>query len=144
MNRWIKISVFIGVVLFSPFALAQQRFPKPEFETGYTLPSPTTPEPRSISLEYFDVIILVAVLILASFLILKYRSRKGIFWLSLFSMVYFGFYRDGCICAIGAIQNVALSISDPNYTISLTALSFFLVPMVATLFFGRTFCAAAC
>jgi polyferredoxin len=94
----------------------------------------TTPEPRSVSLEYFDVIVLVAVLVLASLLILKYRTRKGIFWLSLFSLVYFGFYRDGCICAIGAIQNVALSITDPDYTISLTALSFFLVPLVATLF----------
>src|SRR4030042_82422 len=144
MKRYIKIAVFLGVVLFSPFVLAQQRFPKPEFESGYTLPTPTTPEPRSISLEYFDVIVLIAVLALVSLLILKYRSRKGIFWLSVFSLIYFGFYRDGCICAIGAIQNVALSISDPNYTISLTALSFFLVPMVATLFFGRTFCAAAC
>ncbi len=144
MKRYIKIAVFLGVVLFSPFVLAQQRFPKPEFESGYTLPSPTTPEPRSISLEYFDVIVLIAVLALASLFILKYRSRKGIFWLSVFSLIYFGFYRDGCICAIGAIQNVALSISDPNYTISLTALSFFLVPLIATLFFGRTFCAAAC
>jgi len=144
MNRWIRISVFIGFVMLSPYLLAQQRFPKPEFETGYTIPTPTTPEPRSVSLEYFDVIILVLVLAMASWFGLKARSRKGIFWLSVFSLVYFGFYRDGCICAIGAIQNVALSISDPDYTISLTALSFFLVPLVATLFFGRTFCAAAC
>ena len=132
MNKWTKI-------LF-----AQQRFPKPEFESEYTLPSPTTPEPRSISLEYFDIIILIAVLALASWFILKSRSRKGIFWLSVFSLVYFGFYRDGCICAIGAIQNVALSLSDPGYTISLVALLFFLIPLVFTLFFGRVFCAAAC
>ena len=79
-----------------------------------------------------------------SWFILKSRSRKGIFWLSVFSLVYFGFYRDGCICAIGAIQNVALSLSDPGYTISLVALLFFLIPLVFTLFFGRVFCAAAC
>jgi polyferredoxin len=144
MKKWIRISVFLGLALMSAFVFAQQRFPKPEFESGYTLPSPTTPEPRSISLEYFDVFILIAVLVMASWFTLKARSRKGIFWLSVFSMIYFGFYRDGCICAIGAIQNVALSISDPGYTISLTALSFFLVPLIATVFFGRTFCAAAC
>jgi NosR/NirI family nitrous oxide reductase transcriptional regulator len=144
MNKLLKISVFLGLVLFSPFVLAQQRFPKPGFESGYTMPSPTTPEPQSLSLEYFDVIILIAVLALASLLILKYRSRRGIFWLSVFSLIYFGFYRDGCICAIGAIQNVVLSIGNPDYTISLTALSFFLIPLIATLFFGRTFCAAAC
>jgi NosR/NirI family transcriptional regulator, nitrous oxide reductase regulator len=144
MNKWIKISVFFGLVFLSSFVFAQQRFPKPEFGSEYTLPTPTTPEPRSVSLEYFDVIILIAVLALASLFVLKYRSRKGIFWLSVFSLIYFGFYRDGCICAIGAIQNVALSISDPNYTISITALSFFLIPLITTLFFGRTFCAAAC
>ena len=144
MRNWIRISLLLVFTMLSSLVLAQQRFPKPEFESGYTIPSPTTPEPRSISLEYFDVIILIAVLAMAAWFILKARSRKGLFWLSVFSMIYFGFYRDGCICAIGAIQNVALSITDPDYTISVTALSFFLVPLVATLFFGRTFCAAAC
>jgi len=144
MKNCIRISLLIVFTMLSSLVLAQQRFPKPEFESGYTIPSPTTPEPRSISLEYFDVIILIAVLAMASWFILKARSRKGLFWLSVFSMIYFGFYREGCICAIGAIQNVALSIADPDYTISVTALSFFLVPLVATLFFGRTFCAAAC
>jgi NosR/NirI family nitrous oxide reductase transcriptional regulator len=144
MKKWIRISVFFGCIFLTPLVFAQQRFPKPEFESGYTLPTPTTPEPRSISLEYFDVLVLIAVLALASWFILKARSRKGLFWLSVFSMLYFGFYRDGCICAIGAIQNVALSIVDPGYTISITALSFFLIPLITTLFFGRIFCSAAC
>lgn len=144
MRNWIRISLLLVFTMLSSLLSAQQRFPKPEFESGYTLPSPTTPEPRSISLEYFDVLILIAVLALASWFILKARSRNGLFWLSVFSMVYFGFYREGCICAIGAIQNVALSVTDPDYTISFTALSFFLVPLIATLFFGRTFCGAAC
>jgi ferredoxin len=145
MKRWIKLSVFFGLVFLSSFVTAQQqRFPKPEFDSDYTLPTPTTPEPRSISLEYFDIIVLLAVLALATWFLLKSRSRKGIFWLSLFSLVYFGFYRDGCICAIGAIQNVALSLSDPGYTISLVALLFFIIPLVFTIFFGRVFCAAAC
>ncbi|MEN8155471.1 MAG: 4Fe-4S binding protein [Bacteroidota bacterium] len=120
------------------------RFPKPDFESGYLQPTPTTPEPRSVALEYFDVFVLLAVLSLASWLAIRRRSRRGLLWLSLFSLLYFGFYRDGCICSIGAIQNVALSIFDPAYAISLAALLFFLLPLVFALFFGRTFCAAAC
>jgi ferredoxin len=122
----------------------QQRFPKPEFASGYNTPSPTTPEPRSGYLEYADVAILLIVLSLASWLALKKRSRRLITWLSVFSLLYFGFYREGCICPIGAIQNVTLSLFDPVYAISLTALLFFLLPIFFTLFFGRTFCAAAC
>ena len=136
--------VFLFILLSGSLLMAQQRFPKPEFESGYVQPDPTTPEPRTVALEFFDVFVLLAVLSLASWLALKKRSRRGILWLSLFSLIYFGFYRDGCICSIGAVQNVALSIFDSGYTISLAALLFFLLPLVFALFFGRTFCAAAC
>ncbi|MDD4109318.1 MAG: 4Fe-4S binding protein, partial [Prolixibacteraceae bacterium] len=50
----------------------------------------------------------------------------------------------GCICSIGAIQNVALSFADPAYSISLPALLFFLFPLIFALFAGRVFCAGAC
>ena len=140
------ITIFLLLISFlaGNFIQAQQRFPKPEFDSGYVQPSPTTPEPRAMALEYFDVFVLLAVLSLASWLAIKKRSRRGLLWLSLFSLIYFGFYRDGCICSIGAIQNVALSIFQPTYAISLTALLFFILPLLFALFFGRTFCAAAC
>lgn len=139
------ILFLLALILLSGSLMhAQQRFPKPEFESGYVQPDPTTPEPRAMALEYFDVIVLLAVLSLASWLAIKKRSRRGLLWLSVFSLIYFGFYRDGCICSIGAIQNVALSISDPGYAISITALLFFLLPLIFALFFGRVFCASAC
>jgi ferredoxin len=122
----------------------QQRFPKPEFSTGYEQPSTVVPEPRALALEYFDVLILLVVLSLASWLVLKKRSRQGVLWVSLFTLAYFGFYREGCICSIGSIQNVALSFSETNYAISATVLLFFILPLGFTLFFGRTFCAGAC
>jgi ferredoxin len=123
---------------------AQQRFPKPEFETGYIQPSPTTPEPRGFAMEYLDVFILFIVLSLASYFVIKTRSRKSILWLTIFSLIYFGFYRDGCICSVGSLQNITLSLFDPGYTISLAVLIFFMLPLLFTLFFGRTFCAAVC
>ena len=52
--------------------------------------------------------------------------------------------RDGCICPIGAIQNVTLTAFDSSYAIPLAAAAFFVVPLVFTLFFGRVFCGAVC
>ncbi len=142
----LKFLLYILTFLFTTATTyaQQQRFPKPEFESGYEQPSTVTPEPRAFQLEHFDVFVLLVVLSLVSWLVLKKRSRKGVMWLSVFSLVYFGFYRNGCICPIGAIQNVTLSFFDASYVISITALLFFILPLVFTLFFGRTFCAGAC
>ncbi len=138
---YLIISICIFIIVNGE---AQQRFPKPEFQTGYEQPDVITPEPRALALEYFDVAVLIIVLSLASWFAIKKRSRKRILWLSVFTLLYFGFYRDGCICSVGSIQNVALSFADLNYAISITALLFFLLPLFFTLFFGRTFCAGAC
>ena len=144
MDRRVKILIFGLLVLMGHVAAGQQRFPKPEFENGYVQPSPTTPEPRGLATEYMDVLVLLAVLSLATWFALRSRSRRGILWLSVFTLLYFGFYRKGCVCSIGAIQNVALSLSDKAYSISIMALAFFLLPLLFALFFGRIFCAGAC
>ncbi len=145
MSNWFKISLLFTFLLFSIAGMSQkQRFPKPEFGTGYHQPTPITPEPRALSLEYFDVVVLAVVLSLASWIALRRRSRKEMLWLSVFTLLYFGFYRDGCICAIGSVQNVTLTLFDPNYAISISTLLFFLLPLIFTLYFGRTFCAGAC
>ena len=126
-------------------ALSVPRFPPPEFkETGHELPITTVPEARWLFYEYLDVAVLLAALSLATYLVLKKRSRRGTFVLGIFSLFYFGFWRKGCICAIGAIQNVALSLFDQGYAVPLTVIAFFILPLVFTLFFGRTFCASVC
>src|SRR5674476_594688 len=102
------------------------------------------PSPRFLFLEYLDVVVLLVVMSVVTWFVLKKRSRKGVFWTSVFSLLYFGFYREGCICSIGSIQNVVLGIFDPTYAIPFTALLFFLLPLIFALFFGRVFCAGAC
>lgn len=145
MKPKIYILFTFALLLFAFSLHAQkQRFPKPEFQNGYVQPKPETPEPRANTLEYFDVAVLLGVLSLGTWLVLKKRSRQGILWLSVFSLAYFGFYREGCICSIGSIQNVTLTFFDATYAISITALLFFLLPLIFALFFGRTFCGAAC
>jgi polyferredoxin len=76
--------------------------------------------------------------------VLKKRSRLLVTLLSLFSLAYFGFYREGCVCSIGAIQNVAMGLFTNGYSVPLVVVLFFLLPLLFTLLFGRTFCAAVC
>jgi polyferredoxin len=125
-------------------AVSIQRFPPPEFDTDHTIPTATHPAARAMGLELLDVAVLTAALSLASWLVLKKRSRKGIVTLMLFTLLYFGFWRKGCICSVGAIGNVALAIGQADYAVPWTALAFFFLPLVFTLFFGRSFCAAVC
>ncbi len=135
------ILAFLGPWMLS---FAAQRFPMPEFESAYTHPETLTPAGRSEYLQIVDVMVLLAALSVVSWLVIKKRSRKGVFAASLFSLLYFGFYREGCVCSIGAIQNVTLALFNSGYTISVSALLFFLLPLFFTLFFGRTFCAGVC
>lgn len=111
---------------------------------GHNTPTNAYPEPRATSLEYLDVAVLVLALSLASYLALRRRSRRALFVLTVFSLLWFGFLRGGCVCSIGAIQNVALALGDPTYGISLAIVAFFVIPLGFTLFFGRTFCSSVC
>ena len=124
--------------------MAESRFPPPDFEGGHKLPVTTTPPARAVFFQYLDVAVLAACLGLGTWLVYKPRSRKGLMALSIFSVLYFGFWRKGCICAIGSLQNVALGLCDRGYAVPLTVTAFFVLPLVFALFAGRTFCAAVC
>jgi len=140
-----KIIIFL--VLLSPQLASTQtveRFPKPDFQTEYKRPDLMTPGPRSAAKELVDVFVLVVALSSGTYFALKQRSRRNIFLLMVFSLIYFGFYRKGCVCSIGAIQNVSLGLFDSGYAIPLTVIAFFVLPLLFALFFGRTFCAAIC
>jgi len=133
----------LGTLMVTP-AWGASRFPPPEFESGHELPTTTQPGPRSETLEYLDVAVLAAALLVGAYLSLRQRSRRGIFVLVVFSLVYFGFYREGCVCSIGAIQNITLGLFDATYAAPLTVVAFFLLPLIATLLFGRSFCGGVC
>jgi NosR/NirI family nitrous oxide reductase transcriptional regulator len=136
-------AVLLFAVLTSA-AMAEQRFPPPEFESGHQLPVATTPAARAILLQYLDVAVLAACLGLASWLVYKRRSRKGLMALSLFSLLYFGFWKKGCVCAIGSLQNVSLALCDRGYAVPIGVVAFFVLPLVMALFAGRSFCAGVC
>ena len=64
--------------------------------------------------------------------------------LAIVSLAWLGFWRKGCICPIGAIENITLAVFDPTYAVPLSAVALLALPLVFTLFFGRTFCASVC
>ncbi len=140
-----KILLFLLLLVSLQGMDAQmQRFPKPEFQTDYKVPATVEPAPTSLFMEYVDVLVLVVVMSLTAWFIFKKRSRKGILWLSVFSLAYFGFYREGCICSVGSIQNVALALFGEGYALPITVMLFFALPLLFSLAMGRVFCAAAC
>ena len=136
-------STLLFVSLFVT-SIAQPRFPAPEFESGYVVPITQTVHARALIFEYLDVAVLFALLCLMSWLVIKKRSRKAIIWTSIFAIVYFGFVRVGCVCSVGSIQNVCLSLFHADYVIPITVIGFFALPLLFTLLFGRTFCAGVC
>jgi polyferredoxin len=113
-------------------------------ESNHQLPQATTPLPRQAAWDWIDTGVLLAALCAASWLALKKRDRRWIAGLMIFSLLYFGFLRSGCICPVGSIGNAALAAADSNYTLPLVVLAFFLMPLIFTLFFGRSFCAGVC
>ncbi len=138
----------LGLSLLTSVAQAEPdqevRFPAPEFKSSYKFPETTIPPATSEMQQWTDVAVLAAALSLAAWLAVKRRSRRGIFWLMVFSLLYFGFYKQGCICPIGSIQNVALSLFNSHYALPITVLFFFGLPLLFALFFGRVFCASVC
>jgi NosR/NirI family nitrous oxide reductase transcriptional regulator len=146
MTRCARTIAFL-VALSAPALAAQGelRFPPPEFESGYQFPQAAPlPTARAVLYEYLDTAVLVVVLLAGTYLIFRKRSRRAVFALMIFALLYFGFWREGCICPVGAIQNVTLTAFDSSYAIPLTAAAFFVIPLVFTLFCGRVFCGTAC
>lgn len=143
LSGWAALAVLLALLAWSGPAVAVDRFPRPDFQQ-FQMPEVSKPGPLALVWEYIDVIYLAAALALATWLALVRRSRKGLFVLAMVSLAWLGFWRKGCVCSIGAIQNVALAVADPSYVLPLSVVAIFLLPLLATLFFGRTFCASVC
>ncbi len=135
-------AVLIPLLTVASVAAGLERFPPPEFE-NYQIPTASRPEAPSWW-GWVDVGVLVGELIIVSALVLVVRRRRGVFVAMLAMLLYWGFWRGGCICPIGAIGNVADGLFNPGYLLPLFVLLFFLVPIIFTLLFGRTFCGAVC
>jgi len=122
---------------------AQDRFPRPEFQNGYEIPPNDLGSARAAFYYYMDVAALFVALCAAAYLVHRKKSRKGVMVLMLFSIAYFGFYKKGCVCSLGSIQNITAGIFL-DYAIPATIFLIFALPLAFALFFGRAYCSAVC
>jgi len=111
---------------------------------GYVTPEVQHPRPRSVFRQISDVVLLGVAMAIAAWLALWRRRRGGLIAVSVACVAYFGFYREGCICPIGSIQNVAVALVDPDYAVPYFVIAIFMLPLVAALLVGRVFCSGVC
>jgi len=111
---------------------------------GYVTPEVQRPLPRSVWWQIFDLALLAAALGGAAWIVLSRRSRAAALALTVGCLAYFGFFREGCVCPIGSIQNVTTAIVDPNYAVPVYVIATFILPLAAALLFGRVFCSGVC
>lgn len=111
---------------------------------GYVTPEVQRPRPRAAVWQIADVVLLAAALGLAAWLAIWRRQRGWLVGLTTACLLYFGFYREGCVCPIGSTQNVAVALVDPRYAVPHYVIALFVLPLLAALLFGRVFCAGVC
>ncbi len=134
----------ISLLMLIGNANAQNRFPKPDFESGYQYPDIHYSIPNDSLWVTIDILLLVVLMSIVAWAALKKRTRKPIIWVSILSVAYFGFFRSGCVCSIGSIQNVSLALVDNTYILPFSVLLFFILPVIFAFLFGRVFCAGVC
>lgn len=124
--------------------LAVARFPKPDFTSGYEYPDIVHDVPNELFWNILDIVLLVGMMGLVAWAAYRRRSRSVILSMSLVSVAYFGFFRSGCVCSVGSIQNVVMAAVDSSYRLPWYVLLVFLLPIVFALLFGRVFCSGVC
>jgi len=123
---------------------AEARFPKPDFTSGYQYPDIFHGVPYEQLWNVLDIILLVGMMGAVVWAAYKKRSRAVIYSTSIISVLYFGFFRSGCVCSVGSIQNVILALADPTYHLPWYVLLIFILPILFALLFGRVFCSGVC
>lgn len=154
LRGWLALAVVILMlpILATGVAVGQDEFSRPvtaapqpqDIGDSYQLPTVQHVRPRSAWWYLADVILLTVALVAAALVAHRWRRRWMSVVITVASLAYFGFFRQGCVCPIGAIQNVTAALADPTLAVPFAVLLFFLLPLVAALLVGRVFCAGVC
>lgn len=139
-----KYILLIIASLYSLQGMCEARFPKPDFTSGYQYPEIFHGVPMENLWNVLDIVLLIGMMSAVVWAAYKKRSRTVIYSTSIVSVLYFGFFRSGCVCSVGSIQNVILALTDPTYHLPWYVLLLFLLPIVFALLFGRVFCSGVC
>jgi NosR/NirI family nitrous oxide reductase transcriptional regulator len=151
---WLALAVFALLLLRLSEApvIGQDDYARPvttapqpdDIGDSYQLPAVQHVRPRSAWWYLADVILLALALVVATLVAHRWRRRWMAVVLTAVSLAYFGLFRQGCVCPIGAIQNVTAALTDPTLAVPFAVILFFLLPLIAALLVGRVFCAGVC
>ena len=155
MPRFLRMPAFLMLICtLRALPLCAQAIPyerpvetAPQEETigdNYRIPDVQKPLPRGWWLDVLDMILLGAAMAASVWIVIRRRKRSWLLGLAIACLAYFGFYREGCICPIGSIQNVVVALADPAYSIPVVAIVVFFMPLVVALFYGRVYCGGVC
>jgi polyferredoxin len=152
MVRRLTFLLLLGLTLAEPVHVLGYDYERPvdfapteeDIGEGYITPDVQQTVPRAAWWYVVDVVVLFAALSLATWIVIPRRSRKWLVVLIIGCLIYFGFYRKGCVCPIGAIQNVSVALTDAEYVIPVVVIVFFALPLLFALAFGRIFCSGVC
>jgi polyferredoxin len=153
MRSLARLALLLVLALSTTPALAQQIDYEREVDVapdeeaigeGYVTPEVQRPRPRAVMWRTVDVVLLAVAMGVAAWLALWRRKRAWLVVVSVACVAYFGFFREGCVCPIGSIQNVTVGLTDPNYAVPYYVIATFVLPLAAALFFGRVYCAGVC
>ncbi|MBN2686520.1 MAG: 4Fe-4S binding protein [Pontiellaceae bacterium] len=111
-----------------------------EYKTALT---PELFSAESFSWEIADIAVLALMLLLSGVLSLRHLPKCRFTSMMVIALLYFGLFRGGCICPVGATSNILLGLRAPEMVGKTVAL-LFLLPLVAAFLFGRVFCSSAC
>lgn len=146
-----RLLLILSALLSWSITFAVARFPKPDFTSGYEYPEILHGVPMEQLWNIVDIILLVAMMSIVVWAVYKKKrtsrlpdSRTVIYSMSIVSVLYFGFFRSGCVCSVGSIQNVVLALTNPSYHLPWYVLLIFLLPIIFALLFGRVFCSGVC
>lgn len=139
-----RLLLFISLALLSLKGVCEARFPKPDFTTGYQYPEILHGIPMENVWNILDIVLLTGMMSFVTWAAYKKRSRAVIYSTSIMSVLYFGFFRSGCVCSVGSVQNVILALADPTYHLPWYVLLIFLLPIIFAVLFGRVFCSGVC
>lgn len=145
-------AILLGAILMPNESLAQEEYTRqasasPQVESiggGYQLPPTQRVAARADWLYGLDLALLAAGLVVAGLIAHRWRRPWMVTALAASSLAYFGFYRQGCVCPVGSVQNVAAGLADPTVQVPLVVIAFFLLPLLAALIAGRVFCGGVC
>lgn len=90
------------------------------------------------------VLFITAALAVTAWAIHYKRDRRILFTVMGVSLLFLGFWKSGCTCSPGSIQNVAMAFIDKNYKLSMVVFAIFIIPLIASFFWGRVFCSGVC